>query len=131
MITPGNLPLVADRWTPFDMLIDFTGLDLTSATMEAHIRPIRDGAGTPLVDLDTTGTPGAQGLRLVGVDTTGDEPVSTVAMRISEATVEGLPAASEQGDDAELYWDMQITPSGGVKQVYLRGTFTVRAGVTH
>lgn len=132
MIEPGALDIEADRWTPFIDTWTFTGIDLTDAILEAHIRIIRDATGTPLVDLDTVVSGSAQGLRLIDVDTTDpDVPISVVGVRINETTMEGLPAAAELGDDATLYWDMQITPAGGVKQVYLRGEFIVRAGVTH
>src|SRR3546814_3327444 len=39
-------------------------------------------------------------------------------------------AATEAGDDAKIWWDLHITPSGGVKFVALEGPFTVKAGVT-
>jgi len=151
MMRPGTRNLAGDRWTALEDTIRFIGLNLTGATLEAHVRSLPDTPGTPLVDLDTVTTPGTQGLRIVyaGVDTVAnhiaagrisDVPrgyastdmvaVSIVYLRINETTMEAMPAANALGEDVELHWDMLITPSGGLKKRYLRGTFTVEGGVT-
>ena len=130
MIEPARFALKGDRWTPFVATLEFEGVDLTGATFEMHIRLLPDLGGSPLVDLDTVASASSQGVRLIGVTGAGNEAVSSVGIRINETTMEGLPAASEIGDDLTLHWDMHITPSGGVKQVWAGGEFIVRAGVT-
>jgi hypothetical protein len=130
MIKPARFALEADRWTPFVTTIEFEGVDLTGAVFEAHIRLLPDTPGAPLVDLDTVTTAAAEGVRLISVIGTGDDAVSSVGIRINETTMEGLPVSAELGLNTRLYWDLHITPSGGVKQVYAGGEFIVRAGVT-
>jgi hypothetical protein len=129
MQDPGNLPLEADRQTPFIYTLTFQGIDLTSAVMKAQVRDRKDG-GTLRADLATVLTVNTEGLRLVSAGTVGGVMTSVVYMRINEATMEAMPLGDPAGDDLALFWDMHITPSGGVKEMYLRGTFTVRAGVT-
>ena len=159
MIQPGRLDIGADRWVACIRTFSFLGLDLSAATFAAHIRELADGSGSPLVNLGVAATASDEGIRLTysGTDTianhiaadrlsavpdainpdtaaayTAEDSVllSHVSMRIHEATMEALPSPAEVGDDVELVWDMHITPSGGIKDKYLGGTFTVRAGVT-
>ena len=129
MIRPGTLPLTGGRWVPFKPYeIEFRGVDLTGASFAAQVRLTRDTPGTPLISLTGASSP-AEGIS-VSVDASGDLPVSTIQIRINEATMEGLPAAGEVGDDLELFWDMHITPSGGTKAVYFEGPFIVKGGAT-
>src|SRR3546814_9180001 len=65
---------------------------------------------------------------LASVTTDEGVPTSTVDLEIPEATMEAMDAATEAGDDAKIWWDLHITPSGGVKFVALEGPFTVKAG---
>lgn len=129
MQSPGKLPLAGDRWTPFVRTLTFRGIDLTGAVLKAQVRDRKDG-GYVRADLATVETANTQGLRLLSAGTVDGVLTSVVYMRINESTMEAINAATEVGDDAALYWDMHITPSGGVKQLYLFGPFTVRAGVT-
>lgn len=131
MPTAGTRDLVANRWEPFVHTIDFVGFDWSAANFIAQVRMTRDATGSALVDLSTVGSVGTEGITVVEVVMTAGVPTTTVSMRINEATMEALPAAGEVGDDIVLYWDMQVTPSGGVKARWLEGTFTVHAGVTH
>lgn len=126
---PGTLNLGADRFTPYVCDFIFSGIDLTDAVMKSQVRARRDG-GALLADLDTVVTPATEGLYLVSVGAIDSITTSAVTMYIDEATMAAMPYGTEQGDDFLAYWDFQITPDDGVKQVYLRGTFTVRAGVT-
>lgn len=156
-MTPGNLPLAGDRQTPFFETLIFLGLDLTSAVFKLQVRDRKDG-GAVRADLATVTTT-AEGVRLLygGTDTianhitagrleevpSGTNPatglpytaadsveMSQVTFKINETTMEAMPFGTETGDDLEIFWDLHVTPSGGLKQVYLEGTFTVRAGVT-
>jgi hypothetical protein len=61
--------------------------------------------------------------------------VSRLRIRINETTMEAMPFpgsgdTGERGDDVVLWYDIHITPSGGTKDRYVFGTFTVRAGTT-
>jgi hypothetical protein len=130
MPSTGRRDLVANRWEPFVHTIDFEGFNFTGATFIMQVRLMRDAPGSPLVDLGTVGGVGTEGITLTGVATVNGASVSSVSIRINEATVEGLPAAGEIGDDLDLFYDLQITPAGGVKYRALEGAFTVHAGVT-
>lgn len=141
MPSTGRRDLVANRWEPFVHVIRFEGQDLTGATFIAQVRATRDAGGTAPVDLSTVGGIGSEGVTIVSVanedvDFGGDigvvnVPVTTISMRINEATMEALPEPVPLGDDLPYWWDMQITPSGGVKYRSLEGQFTIHAGVTH
>lgn len=151
MITTGRYDIGADRWVACIRTFAFVGLDFTGATFIAQVRLTPDATGSPLVNLATVGSLASEGICLLyaGTDTitnhiaagrisevpSGYTGASSVALsqlgfRINETTMEALPFPAERGDDAILAWDMQITPSGGIKDKYLGGTFTVRAGVT-
>jgi hypothetical protein len=130
MQRPGYLPFADVRWTPFIRTLSFRGIDLTGATLRAQVRSTRDVVASPLVDLQTVGSANTEGLRLLSAGLVDGVMTSVIYMRINEATMEGLPAAAEPGDDLRLWWDMHITPAGGVKQRYLWGEFILLAGVT-
>lgn len=151
MITPGRLDIAADRWVACVRTLAFIGVSLLGATYAAHVRLKPDVPGTPLIALTTTAGAGDEGIRTVytGTDTVTNHiaagrlseipegmtgasnlTLSLVAIQILEATMEGLPFPDERGEDPVFYWDLHITPSGGVKDKYLGGMFVVRAGVT-
>lgn len=127
----GRRDLKANRWEPFVHTIDFEGVDWTGATFLMQVRATRDAGGAALVDLATVGSVGTEGVAIIGVTTTDGVPTTSISIRVNEATMEGLPEPGALGDDIDLYWDMQVTPSGGTKQRALEGKFTVKAGVTH
>jgi len=147
----GKLDLAADRWTAFIETWEFQEEDLTDATFAMQVRLIKDASGAPLVDLATVVSSSSEGVRLIyggtdtvanhitagridaapdGYEATDSLALSLLGVRINETTMEGLPLPAERGDDLNLEWDLHITPSGGLKQKYLGGTFTVRAGAT-
>lgn len=123
----------ANRWEPFIWTVDFEGFDYSAATFIMQVRSVKDSGGTALVDLATVGSVATQGITITGVTTTGGIPTTSISIRINEATMEGLPLPPtvRSGEDVTLYYDLQITPSGGVKYRALEGAFTVHAGVTH
>lgn len=150
MEQPGRLPLHGDRWTPFVRTLQFEGVDFTGATFAMQVRDRKDG-GELRADLATVATASAQGVRIIygGTDTVANHiaagrieeapegmagtdslTLSLVGVRINETTMEAMTPATEIGDDAEAYWDLHITPSGGLKDLYLYGPFYIRAGVT-
>lgn len=122
MQNPAAVSLYADRWTPFVVTLEFTGLVLTGATFAMQVRQTFDAEGAPLVALGTVGSSSAEGVYIVSA--------TQAQIRINESTMEGLLEAPEEGDDLKLYYDLHITPAGGTKQVYLRGPFIVRGGAT-
>jgi hypothetical protein len=122
MQSPATVAIMADRWTPFVRTLQIGGLSLTSATISMQVRQYYDAPGSALVSLSTVGSPSTEGIYIASA--------TELSIRINEWTMEDLPAATEVGDDLVLYYDIHITPSGGVKQVYVRGTFTVRGGAT-
>lgn len=131
--------LVANRWEPFVHVVRFEGVSYAGASFAAEVRDRKDG-GFARATLATVGGVGTEGITIVStanedIDFGGDTgvqnvPVTTVSMRINEPTVEAMAVAPEAGDDGVIWWDMQITPSGGVKFRPLEGTFTIKAGVT-
>lgn len=159
MLTPFRLDLAGDRWVPFIATLPFGNIDLTGATFAMHVRAVADVTGSPLVNLTTVTTASAEGVRLIDATTatlaahlaagridaipsginpatgvayasTDSVAVSRVGIRINETTMEGLPFPDERGDSSEMVWDLHVTPSGGVKEKYAGGIFTVRAGAT-
>ena len=129
MITPGQLDLTVQRWTPFVYQIDFEGLDFTAATMAMHVRLYRDAPGAPLISLGNAAA-NAEGLS-VSVATVDDTTVSTVQIRINETTAEPLLLnAGKPGDDVRLVYDLHITGGGFPKTRWVEGALIIRAGVT-
>lgn len=130
-------PLEANRWEPFVRRIRFEGLDLTGATFLAEFRDRKDG-GFLRASLATVMDVDDEGITLVSVNNedvdfggdigTVNVPVTTISMRIDEATMEAMDVATEPGDDGSIWWDMQITPSGGDKYRAIESAFMVMAG---
>lgn len=152
MQSPGRLPIAGDRWTALTRTLRFIGIDWTGATFAMQVRDRKDG-GYLRADLDTVGSASAEGVRLIyagedtvanhlaagritqdrvpaGMQPTDNLTLSLVGIRINETTMEAMTPATEIGDDASAWWDLHVTPSGGIKDLYLHGTFTIRAGVT-
>ena len=129
MFDTGTLALEAQRWTPFVYQIEFQDINLTGATYAMQVRDRKDG-GQVRATLAGTATPGAEGVRLVGVV----DGTSTLEIVIAEATMEAMDIASDAGSpgsDGLAFWDLHITPSGGSKFVALAGDFIVKAGATN
>lgn len=147
-----NLDLAADRWTPFIHSLVFIGVDLTNAAYAMHVRATKDVSGTPLANLATAAA-GAEGCRTIyaGSATIADHIaagrmladerpatfaltdtvlLSEVDIRVNEATMEAMPWPAVRGTDLTAYWDLHVTPSGGVKDNYAGGKFIVLAGAT-
>jgi hypothetical protein len=150
MISPGRYDLSADRWVACIRVFSFVALDFTGATFLSDVRLKPDASGAPLIHL-VNAAANAEGLALLGAYTStvqahidagrlsevppgyalGDTvTVSQVQLRINETSMEALPYPGERGEDATLYWDLHVTPTGGTKDKYLGGLFICRAGVT-
>lgn len=133
MYTPANVPLVAQRWTPFVDVTAFEGLDLSAATFALQVRQRRDAPGDPLISL-TNAVANAQGVSASAatVDVDGVPTlVTSVQLRINETTLEPLLLnAAGQGKDIELVYDLHITTTGIGKVRWMEGPFIIRAGAT-
>lgn len=129
------IPLTAPKRVPFDVEISELGVDYSGATMLMHIRTEPGGTGDPLIALSNASPP-SQGLSVTYdadlVDPEGKLPDggSKVRIIISEATLEGLPAASPASSPLTLYYDIHLTPVAGFKRVFSGGEFIVTPGVT-
>lgn len=151
MNQPAKIDIRADRWVACIRQIPFVNADFTGATFISQVRLYGDASGSPLVDLSTVTLSTAEGVRLVyagtdtvanhiaagrlsgvpsGYESTDSVAVSLVGIRINETTMEGLPFPQERGTAAEFVWDLQITPTGGIKDKYVGGAFMVEAGAT-
>ena len=108
--------------------IQFRALDFTGATLLMHIRNLPGDTGAPLVSL-AGATAGTQGLSIT-TSTVSGATSTFLTIQIDEATLEALPSAAPASLPLALYYDLHITPSGGTKQVWLAGKFTVNPGVT-
>ncbi len=149
-MTPATLPLEGGRWVPFVQSLTFKGVDLSGASYAMHIRLYPDAPGSPLVNLAVVGSSNAQGIYPVYADTNtvnahiaegrlsavpdgmvGSDSLAltVIQIRVNETTMEALPYPAERGKDNSLAYDLHVTPSGRDKQVWLRGPFTVEAGV--
>lgn len=153
MDSPAVYDLNADRRVPFVRTFTIVGVDLTNyQMMRMHVRAVRDTTGTPLIALVPANTmSGVEGLELAYAGTATvadhivagrlDEPpgsyeetdtvaLSQVRVLIGHTTLGNLPLGRERGDDAVFYYDLILHPANGLADIYLRGRFTVRAGVT-
>lgn len=156
MQVPAVVDILADRWVACIRYLSFIEIDFTGADFATHVRQVADAGGSPLVTLATTTNSSAEGIKLfyAGTDTIANHitagrldevpddytsassvALSWVRIRINETTMEALPfpdqiGQGDRGDSVNLAWDMHITPSGGTKDKYVGGAFTVRAGAT-
>lgn len=129
MFDTGTLPLEAARWTPFKYPITIEGFDFTGATFAMQVRDRKDG-GFVRATLAGTATPNTEGVRIVSASASQ----TVLEIFIAEATMEAMDIAADAqspGSDGVAFWDLHITPSGGVKFLALEGTFTVKAGATN
>jgi hypothetical protein len=153
MQQPARIDLFGDRYVPLLTTITVLEQDFTGATFNMQVRDRKDG-GALRADLDTVANLTLEGVCIVYADTdtvtnhiaagrmtqedadslglagADNLEVSVLGIRVNEATMEAMPFAEEIGDDVELVYDLQISPSGGTNDVWVLGSFTVRAGVT-
>ncbi len=118
-------PLTGWRSNPLVETITLNGWDFTAATIRIEVRDRRDG-GMLRAGLDQVGTLAAEGVK-IDVATVLGQPVTTLRIRINEATMEAMPAAPVPGEDIELSWGMHITPAGELKFMAFDGPFIVKA----
>lgn len=133
---PETLNLRFDRGKAVRRTFKVRGLDLTSATFRAAIRSYPSAPGSAIISLPLV-TNTDDGMKFIGVETIDGVPISTIQMQIAAATMalSGYPAgkAGTPGDPVVSWignWDLDITPTGGIEEVYLRGAVQVDGVVT-
>lgn len=97
--------------------------DLTgwSATMQVRLYGL--AGGSALISLATVET-AIQGIRFI------EPSAGQMEIRITDATLEALPAAGKAGADLLLSYDLVLSDPTEVESVYAAGVFTVKPGVT-
>lgn len=130
-MTPATVNLRVDRTKAVRRIISVTGLDLTSASFRAMVRLYPDAPGDPILDLPLV-TNTDDGMKFLSVETVNDVPVSLIQMQVAAATMASDPPAAPIGKTSVNFaWDLCITPSGGIEEVYARGVFQVDGVVTY
>ena len=130
-----KLPIYAFKRVPFLDSVAILGPDYTGAAFAMHIRNNNGDTGTPLVSL-AGATAGTQGISVtydaayIYNEAGNTAPASLILIQIDEATLEALTLNNPANEPMVLYYDLHVTPSGGVKRVELLGTFTIYPGVT-
>lgn len=130
-----KLPIAAFKRVPFVDDIAILGPDYTGAAFAMHIRNQPGDTGSPLVSL-AGATAGSQGVSVTYnaayvYNEVGDTaPASLILIQIDEATIEALALNNPTNAPLVLYYDLHVTPSGGVKRVECFGEFTIYPGVT-
>jgi hypothetical protein len=137
-----NLPLNAYKRVPFlepdGATFVIVGPDWSGAAYRMQIRQRPGDTGAALVTL-TTQAAGTEGVSATyeadypipqADGTTVDGPATKVLIQINEATIEALALGTPYDEPLVLFYDLHITPSGGVKMNYCAGTFTIKPGVT-
>jgi len=79
--------------------------------------------GSALISLTTVET-AIQGIRFI------EPSAGQMEIRITDATLEALPAAGKAGADLLLSYDLVLSDPTEVESVYAAGVFTVKPGVT-
>lgn len=123
-----DLPLADRRVIYKPDTIQFLAYDFTGAAFLMHFRNLPGDTGTPILSL-ANATAGTQGISITTATVEGITS-TFLQIQIDEATMEALPTAAPTSDRLTLYYDLHITPSGGLKKVWLEGLFIVKPGVT-
>jgi len=97
--------------------------DLTGWTAAMQVRLYGLAGGSALISLGTV-TTAVEGVRII--EATGGQ----IEIRITDATLETLPAAGKAGAAVTFSYDLLLTDPTGVEAVYARGDFIVQPGVT-
>jgi hypothetical protein len=133
-MTPANVPITvwrnadyAETWVVAEGF-DSSGLssgvqDLTGWTAALQVRLYGLAGGAALISLATVAT-AIEGIRLV-------EPAAgQMEIRITDATLETLPASGKAGAAVTFSYDLLLTDPTGLEQPYAYGDFIVQPGVT-
>jgi hypothetical protein len=132
---PAKLDLTAFKRVPFVDDVAILGPNYTGAAFAMHIRNNNGDTGTPLVSL-AGATAGTQGISVtynaafVYNAAGAVAPASLILIQIDETTLEALALNNPANTPLVLYYDLHVTPTGGVKRVELHGSFTIQPGAT-
>ena len=97
--------------------------DLTGWTAALQVRLYGLAGGAALISLATV-TTAVQGVRFI-------EPTAgQMEIRITDATLETLPASGKAGASVTFSYDLLLTDPAGIESVYAAGDFIVQPGVT-
>lgn len=142
-MTAPTINLEADKRVPF---VDddgatwvFVGEDWHDAAFSMEIRHLPGDTGVSLVSLSNASS-GSEGISCTFddgypyTDPWAKEDVtaeaSLVLAQIDESTLEALSLGTPYDKPIVLYYDLHVTPDGGVKRVAAQGRFTINPGVT-
>lgn len=129
MMAAGRLSVLANRWQPNFITLDFVGYDFTGAAFKSQVRAYRDAPNPALITLENA-TAGTQGISCVVTVDDEDVPTSALTLQFDETTIEALPFTNPKGTDLELVWDLTIDPADSEKLRWLEGPFIVHGGST-
>lgn len=125
MIQPAKVDLRAYRGVPFSDVTAYYAVDYSTASFVMEIRATRDQNGPPLVSLSRASSP-VQGVSATVVTPSGI-PISSVAIRIDETTIEALAFTRPRGGDLLLFYALDISGGGHDKARRMQGCFIVEA----
>lgn len=114
---------------------NFLGEDLSGATWRMEVRWTDGDTGTPLVSLANAAA-GSEGFSatydagMVDPDTGEVFGGTRLRPQIAKATLQAITANSDPSQPQVLEYDVHCTPTCGVEQVRIFGTFTLQPGVT-
>ena len=134
MIDTFRLDLVARRRVPFDYRVEIENFDASTADLlRFNVRPKgAEDQGSAVIALDLTTTWGGEGVSFM-VDSSGDDPVTTLRIRIAEGTLEAVPRAAalglEAGEPVTYLYELMVRTLTIDNSVLLEGNFTILPGV--
>lgn len=111
--------LHAGRRVPFSFVIRCANVNWSTAGGAAwagQIRLLPEAGGSAIASFTITAV----------VD--GDDTIVTLSLAAPHG-ISGMPTPPIAGDQVELFYDVHLTPSGGTKQIFMGGGFTVIGGV--
>jgi hypothetical protein len=128
--------VVRSKRVPWVEDLPVEGPDYSAGTFLMEIRSEPGDTGAPLVSLGNAAA-GSEGISCA-YDAAYPDPenagetlaASVFLFQIDEATMAGLSTGGRTSDPVLAYYDLHVTPSGGVKFVLCYGSFTYYPGVT-
>ena len=133
MIDTFRLDLVARRRVPFDYRVEIENFDASTADLlRFNVRPKgAEDQGSAVIEGDLVAW-GSEGVGFL-VDNSGPEPVTTLRIRVAEATMEALPRAAtlglEAGEPVTYLYELMVRTLTIENSVLLEGNFTILPGV--
>lgn len=138
-MTPATIELRVNRRRAVRIKFRIKGYDLglSGSAFRGQVRQYPEAGGDPIINLPQV-TDTSNGIKLLGVEVVDGVPISILQMQISPSTMASgaIPPAGKAGTpgDPVIAWtgnyDLNISPAGGVEDVYARGAFIVEGVVT-